>query len=233
LKLRIILIWGSVLTVWGTVGALSCLAQYPDDFHRYLFEGGVGYTGVRGSDAQNFNSFRFYQIGGGVAWKGEKPEEHFTNAQNPDYRHWNVYVTGQFLWGEPSLKEPVSAVINSNPQNPSLLGATSGTGRFYSTTAGPRIQYSKSIFSIYGQVAGGWLRRSIDLTGPVSEGTTLQPTNPSVFGQSGNSGVLRLNAGVAAGAKGIRGFVELGLLQGFAINHGTMLAPMISGGARW
>ena len=215
-------------------GPLRCRAQYPEDFHQYTVDASGGWTGVHGADKQNFGAFPVYQVGGGIALvPRKKPETTYTNANNPTFSHRNVYMAGDFLYGESDFKGSLQQIINSNPQRPSLLSATAGTGRFYSTTLGPRIQYSWKVFSVYGQGGGGWLQRSLDLTGPSTEGAGLHPTNPSVFGQTGNSGALRLRAGIAGGVKGVRGFVELGFLQGFAINHGTMLGPILSGGVRW
>jgi hypothetical protein len=230
--------YATLVLLAATAGALSCYAQYPEDFRQYTFDAGVGYTGVHGTDGQNFGSFLTYQTGGGFSLMGKPPvppyDKGYAKAYNPKvFRHWNVFVTGDFLYGQSKFKGSLQEIVSSNPQMPSLLSANAGTGKFYNLTAGPRIQYSWRLFSVYGQGEGGWLRRSLDLTGLVTEGTALQPTNPSVFSQSGNSGALRLRGGVSVGAKGVRGFVELGFLQGFAINHGTLLAPMISGGVRW
>jgi hypothetical protein len=208
-----------------TAAALPCYAQYPEDFHAYTFDASVGWAGVHGADRQNFGSFLVYQAGAGFAVRG--PESRGSK------RHWNAFITANFLYGQSTFKGSLQEIIESNPQMPSLLSANAGNGSFYSMTLGPRIQYSRRLFSVYGRGEGGWLRRSLDLTGPVTEGTALQPNNPSVFEQSGNSGALRLSGGVAVGAKGVRGFVEAGFLQGFAINHGTMLSPILSGGVRW
>jgi hypothetical protein len=215
-------------------GAPLCRAQYPEDFHPYVVDAGAGWTGVRGADKRNFGAFGVYQAGGGFALTSARPEVPSDDAENPTVRHWNVFVKGEFMYGQSDLTElAVQQIINSNPQNPSLLSATTGKGKFYSTTLGPRVQYSRRWFSVYGQGGLGWLRRSIDLTGMTTAGTVLQPNSPLVFVRSGNSGALQGTLGIAAGGKGVRAFVDIGLLQGFAINHGTMLAPILSGGVRW
>lgn len=214
------------------VGTPLCRAQYPDDVHPIILDAGAGKTSVQGADKRNFGSFVIYQAGAGILFKS-RPDISNGDSQAPT-RHWNAFFKGNFMYGQADLKPTaVQPIISANPQNPSLLAATAGSGKFYCATLGPGAQYSRGRVSLFGQAGFGWLRRSIDLTGATTEGTVLQPNNPSVFVQSGNSGAFRGSIGVAAGTKGVRAFVEAGLVQGFAINHGTMLAPMLSGGVRW
>ena len=214
-----------------TAAAYPCRAQYPDERQTYFVDVSGGWTGVRKADSKNFGSFPVIQAGAGKLLTTSDPEK---PGLYPDYRHWNIFLTGQFLWGESDLKQAALPVlINSNPQTPSLLSAQSGKGRFYSTTAGPRFQYSRDRWDIYGQVAGGWLRRSLELTGASTQGGALQPSSPSVFSRSANSGDIRATAGVAYGVKKLHVFAEIGMLAGFAVNHETMLAPILSGGVRW
>jgi hypothetical protein len=213
-------------------GSPPCRAQCAKDFRAFFLDASAGRTGIRGADQKNFGAFNIYQAGVGLA--PAQPAVPDENGQCPPLRHWNLIIKGDFMYGQADLKgSPVQQVISSNPQNTSLLSATTGNGKFYSATLGPRVQHSWKVVSVYGQVGLGWLRRTIDLTGTITEGTVLQPNNPSVFVQSGNSGALRGTFGIAAGGKGVRAFVDIGLLQGFAINHGTLLAPMVSGGVRW
>jgi hypothetical protein len=229
-----ILCWASALILAALVFPCSCRAQYPADFHPYTFDASAGWTSIHGADRQSFSAFPIFQLGAGVAWNREKPREYYPDAIHPDFRHFNVLVTGQVLFGNSDLKGQPASLFTTNPQNPTLLSATGGKGKFYAATAGPRFQYSGRWLSVYAQPSAGWLRRSIDLTGPSTEGGALQPNSPAVFHQAGSSGVVRVTGGLSVSVtKGLRLFGEIGLLQGLAINHGTMLAPILSGGARW
>jgi hypothetical protein len=218
------------------LAGVPCRAQYPEDFHPYTFDVGYGGTGVHGRDGNNFQGFGVYQAGGGMALMG-KPTVQYDHGKHKSYRTWTVFGTVDFLYGSAKLRQgiQVQQIINSNPQSPALLSATNGEGKFYNLTAGPRLQVFpwQGYVNLYAQAEGGWLRRSVDLTGMPTEGTVLQPNNPAVFSQAGNSGAVRLRAGVATGLKGYHLFFEGGFLQGFGINHGTRLAAIWSGGLRW
>ncbi len=215
-------------------GAVECRAQDSTDFHQYMVEGSVGYAPVRLADKNYFHGFPVIQVGAGRALTQPRLQP----GLDPQYTKWNVLLTGVFLYGKADLNGNALALVQTpgltNPSTPALLSVTGGHGKFYSAAAGPRLQYwySEKV-NFYGQLQVGWLRRSVDLTGTASEGGILQPGSPAVFEKATNSGVGRLTVGVAAGSKNVRGFAEVGFLQGFGINHETRLWPILSGGIRW
>jgi hypothetical protein len=210
-------------------------SDWPGKLSSVTYDLSFGKTGMHGADQKNFGWFFVYQAG--IAKKlSTAPQEEQHGSLEPNYHHWSVYLGSDFLYGGPRFKGSLAATQNMNPQTPVLLSATGGNGGFYSVTAGPRVQLllplPKVVVHLYGRAEGGWLRRSLDLTGPITEGSALQPNNPSVYRQASNSGALRISGGLAVGKKHAV-FADFGVVRGFAINHGSILWPMFSAGFRF
>jgi hypothetical protein len=147
-------------------------------------------------------------------------------------------LKGNFNFDQSDIKSSaLQQAILLNPQNTSLLSATSGKAKFYFTTLDPTVRIAMAgHFSAYFLGGFGWLRRTIEFTGVSSQGGLLQPNGPAVFGPSGNSGVVDAGAGIDRGLKrdggGFKIYIEARVIHGLANNSGTTLIPL-SAGVRW
>ena len=213
------------------VGAPStCLAQ--EDSGPWTWYAGGGATWSDGSSSRGFN------VHGGAAWtRRDESKEHEAYLTTRPPRPWRLYLAADFLFNQAALsRNAVNQVISSNPQTPTLLSATSGREKTFSATLGPTLRRKISGgLSFYALAGFGWLKRTVELTGPSSEGATIQPPSTVLSGLSGNSAAFDFGIGLSYGQiKGLAGlkiFVEQRRLQGFGVNTSTMWP--ISAGIRW
>jgi hypothetical protein len=207
----------------------ECLAQ-----HLYTVEAAAGTALISGKDANadiDGQSTRtlvrglYWRLGGGF-------------AATPPGRRYSLFINGSFMYDRSGMTAvAVREAVVSNPQNVSLLAATSGKARFYSAMLEPTLRFPASS-CVRGYVFGGfgWLQRSLDFNGTSTQGSLLQPTSPGVFGTGGNSGAFDVGGGLdgelTRGGAGPRVFVEVRYLRGTGLNGGTALIPL-SAGFRW
>jgi hypothetical protein len=138
--------YATLMLLAVTAAAVPSYAQYPEDFHPYTFDASIGWPGVDGADRQNFGSFRVHQAGAGFAVIGKNKRD----SQDSQFRHWNLFMTGDFPYGSSKFTRSLQEIVDSNPQMPSLLSANAGTGKFFSVTLGPRSQYSWRRWGVWG-----------------------------------------------------------------------------------
>ncbi len=218
----------------------KCQAQYPENLHSYTVNVGAGIAPLSGTDGGSLGLGRSLQAGAGIALTSrpkEKPSKPDKYQPIPP-RRWNIFLTGNFIFAQSTLDSAaVEQAIIMNPQDTQILSATSGKGKFYSTTLDPTLRINATNrVNVYLLAGFGWFRRTLDFTGVSFQGTALQPTNPTVFGISANSGGVDAGGGMDIGLTGRGGglklYFEARVLHGLAINNGTTVIPL-SVGIRW
>ena len=168
-------------------------ARSAAEFHSHTWDIGGGGTHV--SDSIGNNWAYNLRAGAGVGVWRHEPEERQGGYLVPA-SPWAIYVTADFVFSQAGISsQQVQQAIGTNPQIPSLLTATSGKAKYYSTTAGPTFRRRVgSVTDLYATAGFGWLRRTVDFSGAATEGSLLQPSSQGVAGISGNSGAF--DAGV-------------------------------------
>lgn len=117
----------------------DCLAQDFPGFHPYTVEAAAGTALISGKDANadiNGQSTRtlvrglYWRVGAGFAVVGPTPS-----------RSWSLFINANFMYDRSGMTGlAVRDAVVSNPQNVSLLAATSGKARFYSTMVEPTLR---------------------------------------------------------------------------------------------
>jgi opacity protein-like surface antigen len=211
------------------------LPKDPSPFTLFTASIGGSKALIGGSDGKLMDGQWGFQAGAGYRVKQWWPKAHYPNGDPDGPSRASFYINGNFQYDQSKIKSSaVTQAVNANPQNPAILSAITGQGKFYTATLDPTLRFAPNDrLGIYGLAGFGLLRRTIDLTGPATEGNLIQPVTESVFGSAGNSGVLAVGGGVDYRVwKEMKIYVEGRALHGFGVNSGTTLWP-ISAGVRW
>jgi hypothetical protein len=177
------------------------------------------------------------KAGGGILVSSREAQFTTTGVRCRD-RHWSLYLGINFLFTQSGLAEgTANQVATSNPQNPTLLSATSGRGRYYALTMEPTFRYRLTrIVTVYALGGFGLLKRTLDFTGMPPQGTIVQGPSAVAASFSGASGVFDAGGGISFGpvnrTAGVSYYIELRRLQGLGVNGGTTLWPAAAG-IRW
>jgi hypothetical protein len=196
-------------------------AQTPDDFHWCTLSGGAGYSTVAGKDGSSLSGQWNVQAGAGFSVLHNKKASLFLNFD--------------YLFDETSVKmSALTEARNLNPTNIALLNATGGTSNFNVIAFDPTVRFPISSHAELYVLGGfGWFRRQVDLTGLSSQGSLLQPGNPSVFLRNTSSGAIDAGAGVNFKKKHwAMPYIEIRVVHGLAVNGSTTLVPFAAG-IRW
>jgi hypothetical protein len=150
------------------------------------------------------------------------------------HRDWRLYLSVNLLFEHLGVKS--EALGTTASMNSELQEAIGAKARFYSVTFDPTIRFGgKRRVSGYVLGGAGWLRRSIDFTGPATGGILVQPTAPSILSPGSSSMAVDAGAGMnlrLGGPGSVMWFAELRYVRGLAINRTTTLIP-VSIGFRW
>jgi hypothetical protein len=226
--------WVAALSVATALGMPSVAsAQDSPDAHPFTVSIAGGGSLVSGNYAQGLNNRYSLEAGAGIP---------LVRQQEIIGRYWSLYLTADFMFNQSGISgQAVSNTQTLNPQNPTLLSATSGREQFFSTALGPTLRFPQLHSSgnwpvgLYAFGGYGVLRRTVDLTGVPIEGAVLQPSNPVVASISTTSGAFDAGIGTNVGRVGAVGglmfFVELRAVHGLGVNSGTTVAPAV--GVRW
>jgi len=222
---------GNVRLFAALAAVLCCtpaagLGQDDGDFHSCTINIGGGAAPAIGTETNSLNPGWNFHAGGG-----------FAVTRPTQARRWSVFVTANFMFDQLGVKQ--SALLeakNLNPTNIGLLQATSAVGKFYSTTLDPTLRFPLNASGSVGTYlfAGfGWFRRDLKFTGISGEGDLLQPANPLVFGNGGNSGAFDVGAGLNFKLPGRMSsfmfYAEARVIHGLAVNNATTLVPISAG----
>lgn len=216
-----------LLVCFALLWPAACFAQEDAVFHSCTVDLGGAWVQPAGVEHQSLQStFRNFQAGGGFALTGPPEPGH----------PLQLFLTADFLFDKPGIQP--SALQQArilNPTDVGLLQATGGTANFYTATLNLTVRIPVGRADVYFLGGFGWMRRSLEFTGPSGAGNLLQPASPLVFGSGGDSGAFDAGAGIETRlpkAKGLMLYLEARVLHGLAINHETTLVP-ISFGVRY
>lgn len=218
----------AVLALPETAPAQSSQCHFQaDEDQQCTLNAGGGFTAVTGADGNSLKSGWNFQAGAGLVMIGGDRDARVT---------W--FVNFNFMFDQLQAKHAALVqAAQDNPTNLGLLQANSATAKYYGVSADVltlRIRPSET-FAFYPFAGFGWLRRSVDFSGPSVQGELLQPLGPTVFGQGGDSGAIDGGIGVSYGPKWmgpLKFYGEARFIHGLAINKSTTLIPL-SAGIRW
>jgi hypothetical protein len=178
---------------------------------------GGGWTFPAGHSSGNFNSGWNFAAGVGI---------------KPGPVSFNLNFLFEHLGVTESALAQTAAL---NPTSVGLLQATSAHAKFYSLTLDPtvRVVHAEKA-DVYAFGGFGWLRRSLQFTGPSTTGPLLEPVGTTVFGSGGDSGGFDFGAGVnyRLRKRGPAVYGEVRFIHGISSNSSTILVPL-SFGVRW
>jgi hypothetical protein len=213
---------------------LSCAQDTPAlrPFTAYI---GGGIAHVAGNDGKLMHGVYGFQAGAGVRVIRWWYKNHYPNGETDGPARAGLYLNGNFQFDQSRVNSnALTQAVNANPQNTTILSAVTGHGKYYTATFDPTLRFAPNDrVGVYILAGFGLLRRTIDLTGPATEGNLIQPATESLFGSAGNSGVLTVGAGVDFRIwKGLKIYGESRVLHGYGVNSGATLWP-VSAGVRW
>ncbi|MGD0362488.1 MAG: outer membrane beta-barrel protein [Bryobacteraceae bacterium] len=182
-----------------------CTAQSDPAFHSCTAEIGGGYDSVYGNDGKNIDGRADFQAGGGFA------------------ATHHLFFTANFMYDAANIRTAALPVNEG------------GKARYYTTTVDPTYRFvPNGRISPYILGGFGWLRRSVELTGPPSPNPLIYPGNVPLQLADSNSGVFDLGAGLnfRLSKTGASLYLEGRYVHGLAINGHTTLVPVVLG-IRW
>ena len=222
---------GGAHLAWGQCPA--GLVQFrPEDLPGVVLQGAFGYAPVQGNDGRNIYGAKSLQAGAGMVLTSLPAERCLPKDRIPHVR-W--LLNFNFLYsGHNANPQLAKTAFASNPLYPALLAATNAKADYYAGAIEPTIRFVPGpTFGAYAFAGVGWMRRTIDFTGPGTEGPLQQAGNVQIFSQAADSASCDAGLGVDwAFHRRWRLFVEARVIQGLAVNGKSRLIPL-EFGIRW
>jgi hypothetical protein len=204
----------------GVIAVLtSAGANAQDDFHRFTFNVGGGYTGIGGRQSDRVDHGGNVQVGAGFNFNSF------------------LSVNGTFMFHQLGItREALDAA--SQPD---------GNVRVYSLTVDPKLSLPKVLgVKPYVLVGGGWIRRTTQFTQPTLANTIIFDPwwgiyRPGVVVVNQVLGTFSTNGGMYNAGLGVdfslpntrmKIFAEGRYVHGFTESSNTILAPLTVG-LRW
>jgi hypothetical protein len=216
----------------------ACLpAQDDSGFHKFTAE--VAGAPADFASTPGFKSGFGLLAGGGVRIPGHSDANSLLSPPS-----WSLYLTANFMYDQLGISGDTSQIAANNPQIPTLLSASSGKAKFYTTTFDPMVRFripKASYLNFYVMGGAGWMRRTLDFTGTATTAGSLVPSSPVVVLLSGNSAAYDFGGGVSvrpypAGSSSKAGgtlvYLEGRRVHGLGINASSTFWPL-SVGLRW
>jgi hypothetical protein len=216
MKLTALLSLGTFLLVFSTAGANRLSAQ---EYHRFTFNVGGGFTGITGDQAGKLDHGGHFQAGAGF--------------------NFNQYlgILGTFTFNQLGITR---SALNAAEQ-------PGGNARAYSLTFDPVVRFP--LFgSVRGYVlgGGGWMRRTVQFTQPTLAqvtifdpwwgyyGPALVPVNQVLGSYSSNAGAVDAGAGldIPLPRTNAKIYLEARYIHGFTSQEDNALVPFTVG-LRW